>query len=181
MVEQELMADSNVDELSAHCVEMAAILGLDEPVPEAALRAAIADESYAHNLLVSRGHQEFLGHLLANPPAVRPGGAESIGGMQLVKSATQSLARWARTGFSTVDESTYQKRLSGCAECHHLQAPPEARRILYRLAGTVGQGRAVCGECGCVVTVKARRVSDTCPVAHPEQQGLNRWLEPHGE
>lgn len=171
------------DDVPAQCAEMAAILGIDRPVPEAVLRAAIADETYAHNLLVSRGHPDFLEHLLANPPPVASieQGAAAIATVQLVRSAAESLARWARTGFSTVDSSTYQQRLAGCADCPHLQVPPETRSILYRLAGTAAQERAVCGKCGCVVTVKARRVSDTCPVAHPSREGLNRWLEPHNE
>jgi hypothetical protein len=157
--------------------ELAAILGLNEPVTEDVLQAAVADSTYAHHLLVCRGNAEYLDHLLANPPHVKSNG-EIHSRTTLVRRAAESLVLWARTGFSTVSEETYRKRLDACSDCPHLKTPPENRSVLYRIAGAAATDRAVCRECGCVVTVKARRVSDTCPVAHASRPGINRWDEP---
>jgi hypothetical protein len=165
--------------LAQQCAEMAAILGMDEPVREEVLRAAVADSTYAHNLLVCRGHREYLEHLLSNPPQVAPRQEEAaLGTATLARNAAESLVRWARTGFSTVEEAIYRQRLEACAQCPNLQAPPEKRSTLYRLAGASANERAVCRKCGCVVTVKARRSSDTCPDPHPEHEGFNRWGDP---
>ena len=161
------------------CSEMAAILGLAEPVGEEVLRAAVADSTYAHNLLVCRGEPEYLEYLLAHPPQQEEHhGAESISTVALARSATESLVRWARTGFSTVSEATFQQRLEACNNCPYLKVPPDHQRALYSFAGAASNEQTVCGKCGCVVTVKARRISDTCPDPHPERTGLNRWNEP---
>lgn len=173
------MIETNTTEtIEQQRIEMAAILGLDEPVREEVLRAAVADSTYAHNLLVCRGNEEYLTHLLANPPrlAARDDAAE-ISAASLVSNAAESLMQWARTGFSTVTDSVYRQRLDVCEQCPHLQVPPAKRRALYRIAGVSANERAVCGKCGCAVTVKARRTSDTCPDAHPTRQGFNRWDE----
>lgn len=165
--------------IEQQCIEMAAILGMDEPVREEVLRAAVADSTYAHNLLVCRGNQEYLGHLLANPPRVATrSDAGALSTATLARNAAESLMRWARTGFSTVPDAKYQQRLEACEQCPHLQTPPEDRAVLYSIAGARVRDKTVCGKCGCVVKVKARRVSDTCPDSHPEKAGLNRWGEP---
>lgn len=158
--------------------ELAAILGLDEPVSEEVLHAAVADSTYVHNLLVCRREPEFLAHLLANPPKVEAsGGAEDFSTATLLVKAGESLARWAKTGFSTVSDEVYRSRLQRCSECPNLQAPPKNQQSLYALAGATANDRSVCGKCGCVVTVKARRTSDTCPDPHPGRAGMNRWNE----
>lgn len=167
------------DSVARQCIDMAAILGVAEPVREEVLRAAVADSTYAHNLLVCRGDQEYLQHLLAHPPhADAAQGAELIGAGTLARRAAESLVRWGKTGFSTVSEERYRKRLEACTECPHLQSPPTTRVALYALAGAAANDRTVCGKCGCVVTVKARRTSETCPDAHPDHADLNRWGDP---
>jgi len=167
------------DRVAQQCVEIAAILGLAEPVREEVLLAAVADSTYAHNLLVCRGNQEFMDHLLANPPFVdATRGGEAIGTAALVRRAAESLVRWGKTGFSTVSAERYRERLAACNACQHLQAPPTPRAALYALAGAAANERTVCGKCGCVVTVKARRTSESCPDAHPNHAGLNRWGDP---
>lgn len=171
------MNEHNLSTIEQQRIELAAILGLNEPVSEDVLQAAVADSTYAHHLLVCRGNAEYMDHLLANPPKLKSNG-EVHSRTSLVRRAAESLVLWARTGFSTVTEDVYRKRLDACGECPHLRTPPETKSMLYRIAGAAPGERGVCSECGCVVSVKARRVSDTCPVAHPSRPGINRWDEP---
>lgn len=161
-------------------LEMGALLGLDGPVSERVFEAAIADETYAHHLLTCREEPSFLQHLLDNPPATQPAAQPANHDTTtLLRGAAQSLARWAKTGFSTVSEDVYRQRLAACGVCPNLREPPEGRNaLLYAIAGAGADERSVCGKCGCVVSVKARRGSDTCPDAHPDAPDVNRWNEP---
>jgi len=173
---EETIATKSIDELRA---EMAAILGLDEPVNEAVFRAAIEDPTYAQHLLVCRGDAEFLSRLLANPPRPHPQPfAPPKSAASLARTAAESLLRWAKTGFSTVPDAVLRRRLSACRACPHLRTPPEDQRRLYAMAGAEAGQPGVCDQCGCVVTVKARRPGDTCPDPDPDHAGLNRWGEP---
>jgi len=165
------------DRLQEQCMEMAAILGLDEPVPEQVLRAALNDSNYAHNLLVVRNEQEYLKYLLANPPKNVETQVKDIPAKTLVKRAAKSLLKWAATGFSTVSKETYQRRTDACKTCPNLRIPSSDQNILYSIAGAVNN-KSVCGKCGCVIVVKAKRSTDTCPDEHPLKPGLNRWEEP---
>lgn len=164
--------------IEEQCDKMAAILGIEEPVSKEVLLAALADQNYANNLLICRKDATYMEYLLANPPgpAARRGSKnKEIGTRRLIISAAESLARWAKTGFSTVDEDVYQDRLSVCQECPNLMKPPKKQRMIYRIAGVSPDSRAICSECGCVVGVKARRATESCPSADPEQSYLNRW------
>ncbi|SDA19779.1 hypothetical protein SAMN05216315_11240 [Nitrosospira sp. Nsp18] len=165
-----------VSSMEQQCMEMGATLGLNEPVSEAVLKAALADSTYANHLLVCRGAPQFLAHLLANPPEIAA--TESLSTTTLLVNAGESLARWVKTGFSTVSEDTYRNRLQLCSACPNLTAPPEHQRTLYAIAGAAADERSVCSKCGCVASVKARRPSDTCPEPHPDRPGFNRWNEP---
>lgn len=159
--------------------EMGDKLGLNEPVSEAVLKAALADATYANHLLVCRSAPQFLEHLLANPPDVDARAkVEGLSTATLIANAGESLARWAKTGFSTVSEETYRSRIELCGACPNLTAAPEHQRALYAMAGADTDARSVCGKCGCVAAVKARRPSDTCPDPHPLHPGFNRWNEP---
>lgn len=167
------------NDMKQQLIEMAAILGLDDAVSEEVLLAAVADSTYAHNLLVCRGEPEFMEHLLANPPQMDTSSdTETFSTADLLGRAAESLAHWAKTGFSTVSEEIYRKRLMACNACPNLRVPPENQRSLYAIAGADANKRTVCGKCGCVVTVKARRTSDTCPDPHPNRPGFNCWGEP---
>jgi hypothetical protein len=159
-------------------MEMAAILGLDEPVPEKVLRTALADPGYAHNLLVVRDEREYLAYLMLNPPEILMKEEKDIPVSKLVKRATQSLVKWAGTGFSTVSNETYERRLSACNTCPNIRTPSSDQNLLYGAAGAIN-GKSICGKCGCVVKIKARRNTDTCPDEHPFKPRLNRWEEPY--
>ncbi len=156
-------------------IEMAAILGLDEPVSDTVLQAAVADSTYAHHLLVCRDQPEFLNQLLSNPPTIPQ--AATLSSSDLITKAAGSLVRWAKTGFTTVDDDIYQKRLTACQSCPNLRTPPLNQSTLYAMAGANSNERTICGLCGCVATVKARRTSESCPASHPAQPGFTRWNE----
>lgn len=164
--------------LEEQCVEMAAILGLGEPVSEQVLLSALANPVYAHNLLVCRNAPEFMQPLLKNPPVIKAAEGDPPGTATLISNAARSLARWAATGFSTVSTETYERRLSACDACPDLNVPPPQQGALYKMMGAKVDERKVCRKCGCVVAVKARRNTDTCPAPDPQRPGFNRWQEP---
>ncbi len=167
------------DSIEQQLVEMAAILGLDKPVSKEVLQAAVDDSTYAHNLLVCRGQPEFMEHLIANPPRMdESADLGTFSTVTLLGRAAGSLARWAKTGFSTVSEETYHKRLMACNVCPNLKIPPKNQQSLYARAGADIKERTVCSMCGCVVKVKALRTSDTCSAPHPNRAGFNRWDAP---
>ena len=170
------MKESNPNlSLEEKCIEMGAILGLDDQVSEEVLFAALSDDTYAHNLLVCRGIPDYLNYLLENPPVIKQ---EPIPAITLVSRAAQSLVKWAGTGFSTVSDETYQRRLNACTACPDLRIPPDSQKTLYKLAGAQLNQRSVCIQCGCTVSVKARRSTDTCPAQDQANPRLNRWQEP---
>lgn len=169
--------DSDLD-LGAKCREMGELLGLGAPVPEAVLACALQDEGYAHNLLVSRRQPGLLAYLLAHPPRQGvAGGAAPRSSIDLARKASVALWEWARTGFSTVDDATFHKRLDACGGCPQQTERPEG--LLHRIAGGRADGK-ICGLCGCPLSRKALLESEGCPEPHPTKPGLTRWEEPVG-
>ncbi|TDD26654.1 hypothetical protein E1287_36150 [Actinomadura sp. KC06] len=164
------------DDLLTQRTEMARVLGLNEPVPESVLRAALADDSYATNLLICRRRPDLLQHLLDKPPQRTD---RDIPARELLAKGTAALARWARTGFSVVDEATYARRTQACRQCPSLRQPESsgARRAL-RAVSTAGlDDKAMCGMCGCTISQKARLPTEQCPARHPDDPGKTRWGE----
>jgi hypothetical protein len=153
-------------------VQFAESLGLQEPVSEEVLKAALQDETYAHNLRVSSRTPVMLQVLLMNPPQPRPSAPE-LTTAELAGQVAHSLLRWAKTGFSVVDEATLQRRKTACAGCPNLSAPPD--RAIYKLVLSDDQ---ICNLCGCKVSLKTRLPSEACPDLHPELPGMTRWGEP---
>lgn len=150
----------------------AEILGLDAPVSEPVLAAALEHKTYAHNLLATRGTPEMMAPLLADPPAV----AREASTVVLAGRAAKALATWARTGFTVVDDATYQQRIRACASCpHELQATRHPK--LHRWIAD-GERPKVCGLCGCAVAKKARLSAEQCPAEDVERPGVTRWGEP---
>lgn len=174
-----------IEELREHqgtvadkCREMGELLGLSEPVSEQVLQAALHDSSYAHNLLATRRNAAFLQYLLANPPAVpKQQEVEAKTSLQLVKKASEAMWKWAKTGFSTVDEAVLQKRYNTCMQCPNLQDQTE--QIVYKVfSGSKQAEEKICSLCGCVVANKVRLPTEACPDRHPHLPGVNRWEEP---
>jgi hypothetical protein len=157
------------DDLLPQRTQLAATLGLEQPVPLPVLEAALRDDAYAHNLLASRRTPAMLQILLANPPRPRTAGPR-FSSAELVGRAAIAMARWARTGFSVVDEATLKRRRDACLSCPNLSEAPD--RLLYRL--TPGQ---ICKLCGCKVQDKTRLPTEACPERDPERSELSRWGE----
>lgn len=134
------------------------ILGLTEPVSEAVLSAAVENDAYARNLLLCRRDPELLEHLLRNPPRRAP----RFHRRELALRAASALARWAKTGFTFVDQDVLSRRLAACHACPDL------------VVGKV----PTCAQCGCRVEWKARLSSESCPAVHDNTPGLTRWGEP---
>lgn len=157
------------------CGRLGEILGLDGPVDEEVLVAAIRNPSYATNLLICRDAPQFLAQLLGSPPVAR---SDDPSAGELMKRGVEALWRWSRTGFTTVDSDVLKRRLAACETCPHLYAPEGAKRILYALTGTAAGRKSVCRKCGCPVTRKAGMAGESCPDAHPDDPRLTRWGEP---
>ncbi|WP_068775024.1 hypothetical protein [Paenibacillus sp. FJAT-26967] len=225
--------------IEEQCEQFGIILGLNGPVSEKVLIAAVHDPSYAHNLLAARRSEMFLNHLLNNPPEVdMAGGTEAFGApgasgstgaaetsetsgemeaagvsqlagvtdasdastmevkevaglaeghaaahsnAELAKKAGQALWKWARTGFATVEDDVYRKRMSACEACPHIQNKPD--KLLYNALSVTTSASAdaaekICGKCGCVLSKKTRLPTESCPDDHPELAGMTRWEEP---
>jgi hypothetical protein len=163
-----MMADPSLPDL---CHAYGQALGLDEPIPEPALRAIVADPTYARRLFACRNAPQMLALVLNYPPEAPP--SPSIG--TLAAHAAAALARWTRSGFATVDEAQVARRLAACRACPHLAGPGSALQIL---ASTGTDEKRVCTLCGCGVERKARMATEKCPAPHPGNPALDRWGEP---
>jgi hypothetical protein len=155
------------------------VLGLGGPIPSAALQRAIDDPEFAHHLLTSRNTPGFLDVLIgsvAKNEIAAP--APHISDAQLVLRATKAFLSWGKSGFTRVDQATYDRRMAACAGCDQLNTvAPE--RALYKLAGATGANGRSCKACGCVVSRKAAIPGEACPLASLTNPALNRWGEPH--
>lgn len=155
------------------------MLGLGGPVPDAALRAALYDGTYAQSLFAAReGDPRHLRRLLDEPPEVEEIAEKSPQARQakLVRRAAKALALWASDLFATVDDETLRRRRDACAACEHATRPPDL--LLYRLAG--GLEQTICELCGCNLVQKTRFPEASCPALHPRLPGMTRWGEPIG-
>jgi len=173
------------EQVKQKCLEFANILGLSEPVSSEVLQAATEDETYAHNLLVCRKEPGFLTYLLANPPKPRTPNVvhKEKSNLELIGKASEALFRWAKTGFSVVDDETLERRENACLACPNLSEPQKLVQKLIPSKGIsqkVGQrtGSKVCEFCGCNVSKKIRLPSESCPDKHPIEAGMTRWGEP---
>ena len=174
--------------------DLAELLGLSEPVPADVLLSAVSDREYARNLMLCKDAPVMLDFLVTNPPhraeatpaevgaepsaeiAERTAADHSTG--QLLGAASKSFWAWTKSGFAAVDEATYQRRYGTCLECPNLIDPP--RKRVYQIIGAAdaADDSKICRLCGCVASKKARLPHESCPAAHAELAGMNRWGEP---
>lgn len=182
MIKDTLVIDQQLED---KCWEFAQILGLSETVSPEVLQAATEDETYAHNLLVCRTEPAFLNYLLANPP--KPPTPNFVqkdkSNLELVGKASKALLKWARTGFSVVDDETLKRRENSCLACPNLSEPQKLVQKLIpskEVTQKLGQrtGNKVCNLCGCNVSKKIRLPSESCPDKHPTAADMTRWEEP---
>jgi hypothetical protein len=83
------------------------------------------------------------------PPEISSNTPPSLADM--VKSATASMATWARKGFATTDEDTLKTRLETCYNCEY-----------WNSKSFGGSGR--CMKCGCSTWFKLRMATEKCPI-----------------
>ena len=177
--------DAVADEsLSVACQRLAELLGRDEPVSETVLRAAVDDPLYAMHLLASRSAPRLLAILLENPP--KPTNVRLLADANptpvdqsapaVMKRFGRAMIEWGKTGFKTVDEEVYKKRLAACSSCPNLRGA-NGKAVEGSADAAVGLGQT-CAMCGCYVRAKARIARDNCPVKHPDDPLLSRWGEP---
>ena len=168
------------------------LLGLEEPMPLPVLRHALDDQYYRHNLLLCREWPHQLQMLLEHPKnaeysdplpseeALRADAEEEAaqrGNLELLAKAGSSFLAWGKSGFTRVDNETFERRFSACQGCDRLVEPPE--KVLYKLTLSGDRiGSKICSACGCVASRKARLTTESCPLADPENPGFTRWGEP---
>lgn len=159
--------------------EFAELLGLEEPVEEKVLLAALENQTYAHNLLTTRDTPEFLDRLLKKPPIVHKPAKSNT---DLIKSATTALINWKKAGFSVVDQGTLERRENACLSCEHLKKPDKMLQKLVTSSAKEEIGKraadCVCNLCGCSISKKIKLPSESCPAVSKNNPKLNRWEEP---
>lgn len=97
--------------------------------------------------------------------------------LELLQKVSGAIWNWAKTGFSTVDEATFEKRYQTCLQCPNLTNAP--KKFIYKAIALNHTPDKICSLCGCVVFRKAHMTSESCPDRHPTQPGWNRWEEPY--
>jgi len=75
-----------------------------------------------------------------------------------IRSASASVAKWARTGFVAVSEKTYNERVSICDACEFWQP-----------SGNLGMGK--CLKCGCA-RGKLKIPHEKCPIGKWSSESL---------
>ena len=70
---------------------------------------------------------------------------------QMMANLGTSIAKFARSGFTTTDPDTLARRIDTCKACD-----------LWHAAGMAGTGR--CRKCGCSTQAKLRMASEKCPL-----------------
>ena len=159
------------------CQTFAYVLGLEKPVPEDVLIAALGDPNYAKRLLMSRGEAHMY-DLLNNPPEK----LAKISTASLISKAGKALLQWGISGFPTVSKEVLTQRENACLACPNLV---ESTLALQRMTASskitteAGHrtGTKSCALCGCVIRNKIRLHTETCPQEVAETPGLNRWGE----
>jgi len=161
------------------------LLDRAELVSESVLRAAIDDPLYAMHLLSSRTAPALQDVLLANPPKpasismlsrATPSAAPDQSPPAVLRRFGKAMIEWGKSGFKTVDEEVYLKRLTTCSRCPDLRGKSaEPTSDQSDLPVSFGQ---TCGLCGCFVRAKARIERESCPGRDPLDARFSRWGEP---
>lgn len=169
------------------CLALGDLLGLDGPVSEAVLLAALDNKTYAQRLLDNRFNAGPLYDLLNNPPiSLYSASSAAQTNAQLVAKAGKALLRWGFSGFATVSAEVMKTREDACLACPKLTVPARTLQKITASAA-VGQkpgqrtGNKICSMCGCVIRNKIRLSTETCPQENPETPGMNLWGEPLAE
>ncbi|UPJ53426.1 hypothetical protein IVB30_20180 [Bradyrhizobium sp. 200] len=168
---------------------MGDLLGLDEPLPAAALRRALVEDDYCVALFAQRGVPLRIGELVNDPgndrfelpndkkdPALPCSDARVHSTVELMVKGGKALGQWTLSGFETVDSATFERRFDACQRCPELSASPN--KWIYKVALSAASDDRICGACGCIAIRKARLPTEHCPRTDSEQPSLSRWGEP---
>lgn len=176
----ELNELKELTDINEACMRFGEILGLSKPVPDSVLYAALDDDDYARNLLLSRRSSELMNMLMAQqanyiPKAQQKAKQSGYSNLELIEKLGKSMWKWGLVGFSTVTEDIYDKRLAACRSCDQLEEAPD--QLVYNFSLKKNEDKRTCKSCGCVVARKARLTTDTCPLEDTGNPGFNRWGE----
>ena len=163
--------------LADKCQTFAYMLGLEEPVPERVLIAALDNAVYGRRLLLSRENEKVLYDLLNNPPV---NNTAQHTGTKLITRAGKAFIKWAVSGFPTVSAETLKRREDACLACPNLIEPVsmlQRHSAPAAINNSVGSrtGNKVCSSCGCVVRNKIRLATESCPELAAGPIKLSRW------
>jgi hypothetical protein len=167
---------------------LGAWLGLDRPVSEAVLTAALVHRGYARRLTVARPFPDAVESLLARPPDLPPSAARLAGvagehpdhrTTALLQRLATSVIQWSASGFALADKATTERRWAACQACPHLVIPP--RKAVYLALRLVRPEARICALCGCVASAKVRMQHERCPDRHPTSLERTRWEDPFEE
>lgn len=169
------------ESIAEKCQTFAYMLGLDHPVPERVLIAALENPGYGRRLLANSENETTLYDLINNPPISNSRSSQFSNGVLLTK-ASKALMKWAISGFPTVSKEVLKKREDACLACPNLTEPTT---MLQRFSAPAEQemsigsrtGNKICLSCGCVVRNKIRLATEACPESATGMQELNRWGE----
>lgn len=156
--------------------QLADELGLAQPLPHKAARAALYDPRFRRFLFRARRAPNLLRDLIEHAPAIDARYAdapETHSTTQLARHLASSMLSWSRQGFRKLDDAQRSARLAACKACPHLGGPPD--RLDYRIAKIGVEDRSVCTLCGCFVERKTRLPHERCPARADDDPALNRW------
>lgn len=179
---QELLDIKPTDSFLEMRARMGAFLGLEEPLPENAMRRAINDEDFANSLITCRDAPGFLKPLINDPKnEIYATKEANLSNTQLIGKATQAFVKWGKAGFSVVDKDILEKRENACLGCENLMKPETALQKLVSSEASDQIGRrtsnASCRACGCNISKKIRLPTEACPVEDKNQAGFTKWGE----
>ena len=163
----------NWDEVRTRFGEM---INLSGPAPTVVVNRAFADNKFAFYLMMTRESPGLQQQLLNDPRNLEfeeKDADKDFSNSELLVKASGAMLKWAKAGFTKVDDATYKKRMDACTGCPHLKQP--SAKAVYKITGSK---QSICGLCGCVASRKAKLPTESCPSEHPVNVSMTRWGEP---
>jgi len=133
------------------------------------LQSCIASERAARMLLTTPGAEDSFD--ASQHSVVREKKSDAAPVLsQVIRSQVRYLSDFQRQ----VSPEMLQERLDICSSCPHKTKAPDEK--LYHLGKRIFRpdGDDICGLCGCFLSEKAKRKSETCP-DEIEGTDLGRW------
>lgn len=162
------------------------ILDLNGPAPVAVTLRVLIDSGFAEKLVTMRKFPDWRDRFLADPTnaafeltadplAQSEENAYSVNStVALIKKSSASLLRWGAAGFQKAEPAIVEKRKAACLSCDQLVESPSS--LPYQIARSfAGSDRRTCAACGCVVAKKILMITETCPLADPDDPNHSRW------